>query len=163
MRKSSLIKSVLFIGMVLIAMNQTLTAQRVLKQNPEMDERGPKGPRFSHNIPNLTEEQEMKIKELKTVHMKAMLKFKSELEEKKARLKSLETADEVDMDKIYKTIEDIGAIETKMRKERADLHQKIRALLDDEQKVFFDTQYLSRKMSHHRADGRHHGQAFEKK
>lgn len=162
MKKSSLIKSVLFIGMVLMTMNQTLTAQREFRQNPKMDERGPQGPRFSHNIPNLTEEQEMKIKELKTVHMKAMLKFKSELEEKNARLKSLQTADEVDMDEIYKTIEDIGAIEIKMRKDGADLHQKIRALLDDEQKVFFDTQYLNRKMNHHRADCRHHGRVIEK-
>ena len=162
MRKSSLIKSVLLIGLVLIAMSQTLTAQRGFRHNRKMHERGPQCQRFSHKVPNLTEEQEMKIKELKTVHMKAMLKYKSELEEKNARFKSLQTADEVDIDKIYKVIEDIGAIEIKMAKGRADLHQKIRAMLDDEQRVFFDTQYLSREMRHHRADCRHHGQTFEK-
>jgi len=157
MRKSSLIKSVLLIGIVLITMSQTLSAQQGFRQNREMDQRGLQFQRFSHKIPNLTEEQEMKIKELKTVHMKAMLKYRSELDEKNARLKSLQTADDVDMDKIYKAIEDIGAIETRMLKGRADLHQKIRAMLDDEQRVFFDTQYLSRKMRHHRADCRHYG------
>jgi Spy/CpxP family protein refolding chaperone len=163
MKKSSLIKSVLLIGLVLVTMSQTLTAQRELRQNREMDERGPQCPRFSHKVPNLTEEQEMKIKELKTAHMKEMLKYKSELEEKNARLKSLQTADDVDMDKIYKVIDDIGAIEIKMTKGRADLHQKIRTLLDDEQRVFFDTQHLSRKMGHQRADCRHQGQGFKKK
>jgi Spy/CpxP family protein refolding chaperone len=163
MKKSNLIKSVLLIGMILITMSQTLTAQRGLKQNREMDERWPQGPRFGHNIPNLTEEQQIKIKELKTVHMKNMLKYKSELEEKNARLKSLQTADEVDMDKIYKLIDDIGAIEIKMGKERADLHQKIRTLLDDEQRVFFDTQYLGSKSYHRRADCRNYGRAFDKK
>jgi Spy/CpxP family protein refolding chaperone len=162
MKKSSLIKSVLLIGMVLITMSQTLTAQQGLRQNREMDKRGPHDPCFSHKIPNLTEEQEMKIKELKTAHMKDMLKYKSELEEKNARLKSLQTADEVDMDKIYKLIDDIGAIEIKMAKGRADLHQKIRALLDDEQRVFFDTQYLSGKMHRQRSDFRHYRQDPEK-
>jgi Spy/CpxP family protein refolding chaperone len=162
MKKSSLIKSVLLTGMVLITMSQILSAQPGLRQNREMDKRGPQGSRFSQKIPNLTEEQEMKIKELKTVHMKDMLKYKSELEEKNARLKSLQTADEVDMDKIYKVIDDIGSIEIKMAKGRADMHQKIRALLDDEQIVFFDTQYLSRKMYHHKYDCRNYRQAIEK-
>lgn len=162
MRKSSLIKSVLLIGIVLIAMSQTLTAQREFRHNREMDKRGQQCQRFSQKVPNLSEEQEMKMKEIKTVHMKAMLKYKSELEEKNARLKSLQTADEADMNKIYKVIEDIGAIEIEMAKGRADMHQKIRAILDDEQRIFFDTQYLSRKMHHQRAECRHYRQAPEK-
>lgn len=141
MRKSSLIKSVLLTGIVLITMSQTLTAQRGVGQI----------------IPDLTEEQETKIKEMKTIHMKDMLKLKSELKEKNARLKSLQTADDVDMDKIYKVIDDIGSIKTKMTKERADLHQEIRTLLSDEQRVYFDTHYLSKKTCKHRGNCMHKG------
>ena len=67
MRKSSLIKSVLLIGIVLIAMSQTLTAQRGFRHNREMDKRGQQCQRFSHKVPNLTEEQKMKMKVLKLV------------------------------------------------------------------------------------------------
>ena len=100
--------------------------------------------------------------ELKTVHMKDMLKFKSELEEKNARLKSLQTADDVDMDKIYKVIDDIGSIKTKMTKERAELHQEIRTLLSDEQRVHFDTQHLSDRNFKHRGGCKHMGQGYGK-
>ena len=162
MKKSSLIKSGLIIGVALITMSYTLMAQREFRQNRAMDNPGPRCIRACQRIPDLTEEQEMKIKELKTVHMRNMLKYKSELEEKNARLKSLQTADEVDMDKIYKAIDDIGAIETKMLKGKADLHQKIRTLLDDEQRVFFDSQYLSRKMCSQKPDCIHHGRIPEK-
>jgi Spy/CpxP family protein refolding chaperone len=163
MKKSSLIKSVLLITVVLITMSQTLKAQREFRQNRGMYNSRPQYPSFSQNIPDLTEDQEMKIRELKTAHMKNMIKYKSELEEKNARLRSLQTADDVDMDKIYKVIDDIGAIETKIAKERADLHQEIRTILNDEQRIFFDTQYLKRKMYNHGAGYvQHHGQAFEK-
>ena len=147
MKKSSLIKSVLLIGIALITMSQTLSAQRGVGQI----------------TPDLTEDQEMKIKELKTAHMKEMLKFKSELEEKNAKLKSLQTADDVDMDKIYKVIDEIGSIETKMTKERAGLHQEIRALLTDEQRVHFDTQYLKNRKYKHSGGCKHTGHGCNKK
>lgn len=163
MKKSSLIKSMLLTGIVLITMSQTLTAQRGFRQNTDMDDRGPNCQHSSKLIPDLTAEQETKMKELKTVHMKDMLKLKSELKEKNARLKSLQTADDVDIDKIYKVIDDIGSIKTKMTKERADLHQEIRTLLSDEQRVYFDTQYLNNRMHKHRGDSKHMGQGHGKK
>ncbi len=145
MKKSSLIKSVLLVAVVLITMGHTLKAQREFRQNRGMNDERLQCPRISQNVPDLTEDQKIKMREIKTVHMKNMLKYKSELEEKNARLKSLQTADDVDMDKIYKVIDDIGSIETKMAKERADLHQEIRTILNDEQRIYFDTQHLKRK------------------
>ena len=64
MRKSSLIKSMLLTGIVLITMSQTLTAQRGFRQNRDMDVRGHNCPHSSHLIPELTEEQEMMRREM---------------------------------------------------------------------------------------------------
>ncbi|UCH14641.1 MAG: periplasmic heavy metal sensor [Bacteroidales bacterium] len=163
MRKSSLIKSVLLIGIALITMSQTLIAQREYGQKRDMDNRGYNCPHSKQLIPDISEDQEMKIQKLKTAHMKEMLKFKSELEEKNARLKSLQTADDVDMDKIYKVIDEIGSIETKMTKERADMHQEIRALLTDEQRVHFDIQYLKNRKHKQCGGCKHMGQGHCKK
>ena len=48
-------------------------------------------------------------------------------------------------------------------KERAGLHQEIRTLLSDEQRVYFDTHYLSKKTRKHKGNCKHMGQGHGKK
>jgi Spy/CpxP family protein refolding chaperone len=89
-------------------------------------------------IPDLTDSQKDKMQTLHFEHMKAVQPLQNEMMEKQARLHTLQTADKVNMAEINKVIEDIGQIRTEIMKLRAAQHQKIRSLLTDEQRVFFD-------------------------
>ncbi|GAB4277657.1 MAG: hypothetical protein Kow0068_00920 [Marinilabiliales bacterium] len=90
------------------------------------------------NIPDLTDEQKDKIEELKINHQKEMIQLRSQIAEKKAHKKTLMTADKPDMNEINKTIDEIGALNVTIMKKEAEHIQAVRALLNDEQRVYFD-------------------------
>ncbi len=96
---------------------------------------------FCQAIPDLTPEQEQKISELRTVQMKEMNGYRSDLSIKQAELQKLQTAENADMEKINAKIDEIGRIKTDMAKKRAAHIQKVRAILTDEQRVFFDARH----------------------
>ncbi len=102
-------------------------------------------------IPDLTEKQKEQIKQVRTEHLKAMLPLKNQLMEKRARLHTVSTSENVNMKEINDIIEEIGAIKTQMMKERAAHRQEVRSLLTEEQRVIFD----AHKPGLH--DGEHHG------
>lgn len=91
------------------------------------------------NIPNITDSQKEKLKTLKTKMMKDALPLKNKLEEQKAHLNSLSTAETADMKSINKQIELIGSSKTEMMKLRANFRQEVRKVLTDEQRVYFDS------------------------
>ncbi len=97
-------------------------------------------------LPDLTEEQEKKIKEIKTEKQKVMLDYRNQLREKKAHLQTVSTGGKVDMNEVNKTIEEIGAVKISIAKNKAEVRQKIRNILTDEQRVQFDLHYGKRKM-----------------
>lgn len=92
-------------------------------------------------IKDLTEEQKQKMKSLRMTHQREMLQLKNQLNEKKAHLKTLETADNADINAINKTIEEMGSIKTDMLKKRAAHKQEVRKILTDEQRLKFDTKH----------------------
>ncbi len=96
-------------------------------------------PGIENKIPDLTESQKDQIEKLRTEHLKKTLPMKNEVGEKEARLRTLTTVENVDMNKVNKTIEEIGKIKTEMAKEREAHRQEIRKLLNDEQRVKFDS------------------------
>lgn len=96
-------------------------------------------PRMRHfMIPDLTEEQEAKIKELRTKHVKEITPLQNELNEKFARLQTLESADKQDMVAINKTIDEIAQIKANLMKKRVTHRAEIATLLTEDQKVFFN-------------------------
>jgi Spy/CpxP family protein refolding chaperone len=88
-------------------------------------------------IPGLSEEQQGQIKALKTEHMKAVQPLHNQLGEKKARLRTLTTADKVNMAEVNKVIDDIGKMQTQLMKLKEKHRQEIRKLLNDEQRFMF--------------------------
>ena len=146
MKKLFLMRSGLLIGLVLLSINPAAIAQKGDKQKYKMDNPKHNGTSIHMSMPDLTEEQVVKIKELKTTHMN----------EKHARLKTLQTAETVEMNKINKVIEEIGSIKTEMAKKRAALHQEIRELLSEEQRVHFDAKALNNKMYRKSKNSAHH-------
>ncbi|MCF8297230.1 MAG: Spy/CpxP family protein refolding chaperone [Saprospiraceae bacterium] len=91
------------------------------------------------NLPDLTEEQQKKIKELRLKQMKAILPLKNEITEKQAHLKTLTTKEKVDMNAVNTTIDEITVVKAKMMKLKAAHQQEIRNLLTEEQRLIFDT------------------------
>jgi Spy/CpxP family protein refolding chaperone len=126
-----------------------LIAGTAFAQPPEMHgkgegKEGAHGRRISEHkgmIPGLSEEQQEQIKALKTEHMKAMQPLRNQLGEKKARLRTLTTADKVNMAEINKVIDDIGKMQTQLMKLKEQHRQEIRKLLNDEQRVMFDAHH----------------------
>ena len=92
-------------------------------------------------IPDLTDSQKEQMKSMHLDHMKAIQPLENEIGEKQARLHTLQTADKPNMAEINALIEDIGNTRIEIMKKKAAHHQKIRSLLTDEQRVFFDTHH----------------------
>ncbi len=100
-------------------------------------------------VPDLTEKQKEQIKQLRTEHLKAMLPLKNQLMEKRARLHTISTSENVNMKEINNMIEEIGAIKTRLMKERAAHRQEIRTLLTQEQRLMFDMHLRQHKSQPH--------------
>lgn len=127
----------LLLAMALLSINTSIFAQN--GQNMKM------GNKAMCNIPNLTQDQQTKIEKLKTVHMREMISFKTQLAEKKAHKNTLMTAKTIDLKAVNKVIDEMSSIKTQMQKNNAKRHNDVRNLLTDEQKVFFDNHYLQMK------------------
>lgn len=93
---------------------------------------------FCNNIPNLTADQQTKITDLRTVHLKERQNFSNQLAEKGVRLQILRSADNADMNTINKSIDELGVIQTSMMKNKEQHFQSVRALLTDNQKVYYN-------------------------
>jgi len=113
-------------------------AAGVFAQKGNMSPKNNKGQGMFMNIPDLTDAQQAKLKEMRTAHMKEMMPLKNELKEKQAHLQTLQTADNANMSEINAQIEEIGKIKTDMAKKHAAFRQEVRKILTDDQRVFFD-------------------------
>lgn len=100
-------------------------------------------------LPGITEEQKQKIQALRTANLKPQTQMRNQLAEKQARLKTLQSADEVDMNAINKTVDEMSALRTKMQKNRVALNQEVRKLLTDEQRAIYDA-HKGKRMSGHK-------------
>ena len=112
----------------------------VYAQGPKAQKKG--------GIPNLTEEQKAQIKDLRTPHMKDMLKYKAEINKLEAELKILEIADNPDEGKINSKIDEISAVKGKVAKTQSKHKRDVRSILTDEQKVYFDAHGKKNKSQH---------------
>ncbi len=90
-------------------------------------------------IPDLTEAQSEQIKKIHVKTQQQTLPIKNAMREKRARLTTLSTAEKANMNEINKVVEEIGDLQTQIMKHRQTARQEIRGLLNDEQRVFFDS------------------------
>ena len=99
---------------------------------PELPER------FTVTEKSLSDQQREELKKIRTERMKESTKMRNLLKEKHAKLESLQTADKPDMKEINRVIDEIAAIQAQDMKAQAAARQKIRSLLTEEQRVYFD-------------------------
>lgn len=98
--------------------------------------------RPSENQPwmrGLSEDQREQIKTLRLQTHEQALGLENQLKEKKARLQTLSTGDQINARGAHSTIEEISKLEADLKKLRWDTRMEIRTLLTDEQKVVFDS------------------------
>jgi Spy/CpxP family protein refolding chaperone len=100
---------------------------------------------------DLTEDQSAKIEKIRLDALKKTTELQNQIREKRAKLISLQTADNADMKAIDKLIDEIAALRTQIQKVNAKKHQDIRNLLTADQKVIFDKNFSSRGCGHGRA------------
>jgi len=104
---------------------------------------------IENRIPDLNDQQKEQIKKERTVFMSDILPIKNQLKEKQAHLNTLQTAKNVDMKAVNKTIDEISALRTDIIKRRALFRQKIRSTLTDEQRIYYDTHFANHKSKMH--------------
>ena len=114
------------------------------------------------NIPDLSDEQEEKIKDLRTLHMKEVMPLKNILNEKRAHIKTISTGDNADINKIYAAIDEIGKLRTDIQKKGAKHRQDIRNVLTDDQRVFFDMHAGRKHNKHKMMQGPHNKGRYNK-
>lgn len=91
------------------------------------------------NIPGLTDEQKAEIEKIRLQTQKEALPIRNGMREKRARLNTLSTAEKADMNEINKVVEQIGDLQTQLMKKRETAKQQVRSLLNEDQKLFFDS------------------------
>lgn len=128
--------AMLFIAM-LLSVNTNVFAQRGYR-NGSGSGNGIGQGYFCNNIPNLTTDQQTKIDQLRTAHWKKVQGNHNQLAEKRARLQTLRTADNVDMNAVNNTVDEISVIQTGMHKNKEQHFQNVRNILTADQRVYFN-------------------------
>lgn len=88
---------------------------------------------------DLSDEQKEEINDLRIGHMKEVQAIRNELGEKRARLRTLTTGDNQDLNSINALIDEMGELRTEMQKMNVKHRLDVREVLTDEQKVIFDS------------------------
>ena len=92
---------------------------------------------FGQNL-GLTDEQKEAMKKIRMETAKEVKPLKDELRELEAHQQTLATADNADLKAIYKNIDRMGDVKTKMAKIMAKQRQDVRSLLTEEQRLKMD-------------------------
>ena len=124
-------------GMVLTLFLSAITMSAVAQQKGANGNKG-NGQQICQRIPDLTDEQDSEITKLRTEHFKLMNAYKADLGILRAELNKLELAKSADQKAIDSKIDEVFTLKTKMAKQGSQHRQKVKSLLTDEQKVFFD-------------------------
>ncbi len=138
MKNSGIKVLVMLISVIMISMNSgTVTAQR--PENGKGLGPGP-GPGKGEcmAIPDLTEEQQTAIEQLRIKHFRKVELIRAEIGEKEARLVTLRLAEKEDVKAIDNTIDEISKLRGDLMKLREAHQREIKALLNDSQKTYFD-------------------------
>ena len=125
----------------LLAIFLTGSVQTFAQKKSDCD--GHKKGGIENKIPDLTDKQKEDINKIELDYKKAVLPVTNELREKRAKLKTLQSAETPDTKAIEGLIDDMGKLRTDLQKLRSKKHQDIRNLLTEDQKIVFDTKASS--------------------
>ena len=141
METSKKVRTASLTMIALLFVTSTLMAQRDTSRTFYHGHKGlhARTERGMMGIPNLTDDQKAKIKALQIAFGKEALPLKNQLAEKKAHLRTLQTAQPYDANAVNAAIDDITKTESLLMKKHAANQEVIRKLLNDEQRLAFDS------------------------
>ena len=93
---------------------------------------------------NLDEDQKAAIEKIHLNGQKEMLTFRTTLQQKQAELRALSVGDNYDKSKVTTLADEIGELRANMLKQRAAHQQQIKQILNEEQRIKFDSFHLNR-------------------
>jgi Spy/CpxP family protein refolding chaperone len=98
------------------------------------------GMQADDDFPKLTTEQKEQMADLRSEHQKAMIPIRADLRVKQVEFRDMmrNDASQADMEK---KLDEIGRLKTEISKMRLDHRLKMRAILTDEQREFFDSHH----------------------
>ena len=104
---------------------------------------------------DLTDQQQEKIKQIRSSKAKQQIDRQNQVRELRAQLMTAMSQDQVDKSQVNSLIEQIGELRTSGDKDRADTMIAIREVLTDEQRLIFDQHKSQRRLRHrsHRRRG----------
>ena len=91
------------------------------------------------NLPDLTDDQKVKIDKLHLKQMESMTPLKNQIREKRARLATILTTTPVDMNAADLVADELGKIHTLILKLMISQDQALRNLLTPDQQIIFDS------------------------
>jgi len=100
--------------------------------------------RRGENMLDLTDAQRDQAKDIRMSAAAEILPISNQVNELRAKLKTLQTAEDVNMKLVNQNIDDMSKLDAEIQKIRARSHQEFREILTDEQRVIFDTKIASR-------------------
>lgn len=118
-------------------------------QRPSGGQHGPE--RMMEKL-DLTDAQRAQVEQIHLDMVKESLDTQNKLGEKEAQLRTQMSGGVDNQSAIYDLIEEIGLLETELRKQRVTARLEVREVLDDDQKVKFD-QMAMRLQKHARRGG----------
>jgi Spy/CpxP family protein refolding chaperone len=105
------------------------------KQEASRGRSGAQGWEEKNHKLQLTDEQRVKVRELKQSQMQQTLVHKNTLREKMTQVKTLTSGDDVNLQKVDKLLAEIQAVKTQMAKDRINAKIMFRNLLSEEQQA----------------------------
>lgn len=131
-------KYVLLLGMIAMISSLVVAQQQISMRNGNGPrEKGDKISKMTERL-ELTKEQSEQFENLLVAHHQVVYPVQNKLKEKKATLRTLTTANEIDNKKIDKTINEISDLEKTLLKAKINNQIAIRSMLNDKQKMIFD-------------------------
>lgn len=111
-------------------------------------------------IPDLTEEQEEEIQEIRTTHIADMAEFRTDMRILRAEYRDLTSGKDYNKKAASQKIDEITSLKNKMMQQNLEHRNEVRSLLTNDQKVYFDKHRFGR---NHRGFGPgnfHHKRGF---
>jgi len=133
----SVLKQIAVMALIILPLTAVMGQNKGNRQGERMQRQD--GSRMEMLIPDLTEDQQSKMKDIHLNMMKESLSIRNKLGENRAKLKTLQTAENPDMKAIDKLIDESSSLHADLQKKAAANHQQVRSLLTEEQRVIFDS------------------------
>ena len=95
-------------------------------------------------LPDLTEEQQVQMKELRLARLESSTRHRNQMDELRARKRNLMTQGDVDNDAINAIIDEMTSLKNAQMKEAVNKRQSVRNILNEEQRVIFDSRQSRR-------------------